>query len=220
MPHADSSYLNIVNNCLSKGAQLVAVTKTQPIDRIMPLYQAGQRVFGENRVQELITKKQQMPQDCQWHLIGHLQTNKVKDVLPHVELIHSLDRLKLWEALETECQKAGVQISCLLQIKVAAEETKYGWDPEELDEVLKDKMPLRFENVKLKGIMGMTTFTDDMEIVRKELKTIANVYHHIKSNYFDGDSTFSVLSMGMSGDYQIALEEGSTMVRIGSLLFS
>lgn len=220
MPEAGVLYRDIVNECQSFGASLVAVTKLQPIDKIRPLYDAGQRVFAENKVQEILLKKPQLPNDCKWHLIGHLQTNKVRSILPHIELIHSLDNLKLWEVLQNEATKQNTKCNCLLQVKVAQEESKFGWDIKLLTQLLKDKIHHQFPDVKIKGVMGMTSLTNDLTQIREELNEIATAFKILKTEHFSEDIEFNTLSMGMSSDYKLALQAGSTMVRIGSLLFS
>ena len=179
----------------------------------------GQRIFGENRAKELIEKVNLLPPDIEWHLIGHLQTNKIKSILPIVSCIQSLDSLKLWDKLEEGAKEAGKNINCLLQIKIAKEETKYGWSFEELDKTLKKGIHKSYSHVTITGVMGMASLTEDQEQVRKEMKQLKHYFDYLKQNHFADDPQFKVVSMGMSGDYKIALEEGSTMVRIGSLLF-
>lgn len=198
---------------------LVAVSKTHPPEKIMELYNAGQRDFGENRVQEMIEKYEQMPKDIRWHLIGHLQTNKAKYVTSWVHLIHSIDSFKVLKEINKRAKNDERTVDCLLQFKVAEEDTKYGFEPEEAYEMLRSEQFQNLKNIRINGVMGMATFTDDMEQVRREFKQLRNIFQHLKDNFFAGQDSFRELSMGMSDDYRIALEEGSTMVRVGSLLF-
>lgn len=183
------------------------------------LYQLGQRVFAENKAQELIKKAPVMPPDIQWHLIGHLQTNKVKSILPYVTCIQSLDRENLWEKIQEEAFKTGRTISCLLQIKIASEETKFGWSYAALTDALEAGKQNAFPNVLLEGVMGMASLTADEGQVRAEMKQLKMYFDQLKEAYFSTNAEFKTISMGMSGDYRIALEEGSTMIRVGSLLF-
>lgn len=205
--------------CEAYGAQLVAVSKTKSIEQIMPLYKEGQRIFGENRVQELIEKVPAMPSDIDWHLIGHLQTNKVKQVLPLVSTIHAVDSIKLLREIEEQAAKLNKSIKVLLQMHIAQEETKFGLSMLELTELLDVFQQGKFSFVQIIGVMGMATNTDNQDQVRKEFKHLKDVFTYIKNGYFIHQPSFKEISMGMSGDYQIALEEGSTMIRVGSLLF-
>src|SRR5690242_18359596 len=179
----------------------------------------GQRIFGENRAHELIIKASLLPSDVEWHLIGHLQTNKVKSIIPYVTCIQSLDSWKLWEKLQEEAGEMNKNIRCLLQIKVAIEDTKYGWAFEELEKTLKTGVYKGLSNITISGIMGMASLTNDKDQIRKEMKQLKGYFDYLKLHYFNESDQFKILSMGMSGDYTIALEEGSTMIRIGSLLF-
>ena len=219
MPNPDHPYFRLSATCSQYGATLVAVSKTRTIPETEALYQMGQRVFAENRAQELLIKAPMMPPDIEWHLIGHLQTNKVRAVLPYIACIQSLDRISLWEKIQEEAMKIGKQIKCLLQIKVAMEETKYGWDLEELYSLLAAGHHNQYPNVILGGVMGIASFTDDTDQVRKEMKQIKTSFDLMRLKHFKDNPTFQTISMGMSGDYRIALEEGSTMIRVGSLLF-
>lgn len=185
----------------------------------MEAYHAGQRMFGENKVQELVAKYEAMPPDIQWHLVGHLQTNKVKYIASFVKLIQSVDSLKLLTVIDKEAQKHNRVIDCLLQVHIATEETKFGLSVDELDELLASAEYRGLKNVRVVGLMGMATFTDNMDQVRMEFRFLAEVFASVKGRYFSSDSAFRELSMGMSGDYKIAVEEGSTMVRIGSNIF-
>ena len=200
-------------------ATLVAVTKNRPLEEIKALYSAGYRVFGENRVQDLVEKFQLLPKDIQWHLIGHLQTNKVKYIAPFVRLIHSVDSLKLLQTIAKEGQKNNRIIPCLLQFHVAEEETKFGLDWEEAKLLLGSNEYQILENVKVVGIMGMASNTDNEEQVAKEFETLSRFFQILKKDYFEKDEGFKELSMGMSGDYLLAIQKGSTMVRVGSALF-
>jgi len=220
VPNPIHPYFHLKEICQQYHATLVAVSKTRTIAETEGLYQMGQRVFAENRVQGLLEKALVMHPDIEWHLIGHLQTNKVRSALPYVACIQSLDRLSLWEKIQEESYKLGKTVGCLLQLKIATEETKYGWQMEELTSVLKSGKHTTFPNVQICGVMGMASLTEDMELVRREMKELKSAYEIIKASYFADQEDFNTISMGMSGDYQIALEEGSTMIRIGSLLFT
>jgi len=198
--------------------QLVAVSKYRSNEELMELYNAGHRVFAENRVQELLRKEVELPQDIEWHLIGHLQTNKVKQIIGKVALIHSGDRTKLLKEIQKEAAKAGLTVNVLLQVHVADEESKYGFQPDYLKTEISNELLTRYSNIRFKGIMSMATFTDDQEKVRSEFRKTKQLFDYIKENH-PNPSEFTAISMGMSGDYQIAIEEGATMVRIGSKLF-
>ena len=200
-------------------AQLVAVSKTKPVEQIQALYDLGQRDFGENRVQELVEKAAVLPPDIRWHLIGHLQTNKVKYIAPFVHLIHSVDSPRLLQEIEKQARQEERQIGCLLQFKIAEEETKYGLELENAVELLESDAFAEYTGVRIEGVMGMATFTEEEEQVRREFKNLSTIFQQLKNRFFADDPAFRTISMGMSGDYPIALEEGSTMVRIGSLLF-
>ncbi len=193
---------------------LVAVSKTKPNEDILALYQLGQRAFGENYVQELVDKQMVLPKDIQWHFIGHLQSNKVKYIASFVQLIHGVDSLKLLTEINKQAQKAGRVIACLLQIHISTEETKFGMNKKELEDALNASVHLPF--ISIKGLMGMASFSNDLDQVRNEFKIL---HHHFQNMQDQFVTPFTILSMGMSGDYQMAIEEGSTMVRIGSLLF-
>lgn len=196
---------------------MVAVSKTYPTETIMEAYHAGQRIFGENRVQELLSKKDNMPNDIQWHLIGHLQSNKVKYIIDFVSLIHSVDSEKLLATINKEAAKANKVVKCLLQMYIADEETKFGLDEKELYDIIEHLND--FPNVQVCGLMGMATHTDDEEKIKSEFIYLNGLYHTVKSKYFAQDSNFKHLSMGMSSDYQLAVECGSNMIRVGSLIF-
>ncbi len=201
------------------GTQLVAVSKTKPNEQIMELYEQGHCDFGENRVQELTDKYEALPKDIRWHFIGHLQTNKVKYIAPFVHLIHSVDRLKVLKEINKRARQNERVVNCLLQFHIAEEESKFGFDLEEARNMLESEAYRNMEHVRLLGVMGMATFTDDQEKVRREFQALARIFKALKSGYFADQSHFREISMGMSGDYPIAQEEGSTMVRIGSLIF-
>ena len=198
---------------------LVAVSKTKPNEAIMNLYAQGQRIFGENRVQELVEKYEALPKDIDWHLIGHLQTNKVKYIAPFVRMIHSVDSLKLLKEINKQAAKYERNIDCLLQMHIADETTKFGLDESEVIDLLNSTEFKNLQNVCITGVMGMATFTNDKAQVRNEFRQLTAIFNQLKSDFFMDDETFKEISMGMSGDYQIAIREGSTMVRIGSLLF-
>lgn len=198
---------------------LVAVSKTMPVALIQEAYDAGHRVFGENRVQEMIEKRDHLPQDVEWHLIGHLQTNKVKYIAPFVSLIHSVDSLKLLSEINREAARANRKIDCLLQLRIAREESKFGLQFEDAIQILNAAEYKNFQHIRLTGVMGMATFTDDEQQIRAEFQMLARHFEELKARYFPGDGAFRELSMGMSDDYELAMDTGSTMVRIGTLIF-
>lgn len=213
-----SNYKEVLNT-IPNDVCLVAVSKTKPIDAILEKYNQGQRIFGENKVQELVAKYEGLPKDIEWHLIGHLQTNKVKYIAPFVSLIHSIDSLKLLKEVNKEAKKNNRVINCLLQFHIAQEETKYGLNLEEVKSLLESEEFIQMENVSVVGIMGMASFSDDENQVRDEFRILENTFSILKSHYFKFNDNFKEISMGMSGDYKIAIEEGSTMIRVGSLIF-
>ncbi len=206
-----------IKSSLPTHVTLVAISKTKTVEDIMLAYNANQRIFGENKVQELVDKYEQMPKDIEWHLVGHLQTNKVKYIAPFVSLIHSVDSYKLLQEINKQGTKVNKKISVLLQIYIAKEESKFGLDENELNDILKDKNS--FTHIQFVGLMGMATNTEDENIVRKEFASLKTLFDKIKASYFYDDIAFKEISMGMSGDYKIAIEEGSTMVRVGSSIF-
>ena len=214
-----SEHLEQVLNNLPQQVKLIAVSKTKPIEAIEEAYKAGQRVFGENRVQELVEKYKALPKDIEWHLIGHLQTNKVKYVAPFVAMIQGVESLRLLDTINKEGEKNGRVIPCLLQFHIAEEETKFGLNEAEAKELLESEIYGRMKNIHIVGVMGMATFTEDREQVRKEFHHLKTIFDGLRQNYFAHDPAFKELSMGMSGDYPIAVEEGSTMVRVGSFIF-
>lgn len=207
-----------IKNALPENVTLVAVSKTKPISDLMEAYEAGQRIFGENKIQEMEDKFNQMPKDIQWHMIGHVQTNKVKFMAPFVSLIHGVDSLKLLKEINKEAKKNSRVIDCLLQMHIAEEETKFGLDDSELDEILKEIQKENFENIKIIGFMGMATFTDNHDQIKKEFLHLKSIFDEHKS-FITVNFELKTLSMGMSGDYQLAIDSGSTMVRIGSSIF-
>lgn len=203
----------------SRHVTLVAVSKTHPPERILELYRSGQRIFGENRVQEMVDKYEVLPKDIEWHLIGHLQTNKVKYIAPFVRMIHSVDSLRLLQEIDRQARKAGRVIDCLLQFHIAEEETKFGLDEQEARALLSSPEYQSMPGIRVCGVMGMASFTPDADHVRGEFRHLHDIFQRLRVEYFLNAPHFREISMGMSGDWQIAVEEGSTMVRIGSLLF-
>lgn len=211
------SYSEIKKFCRDKKVMLVAVSKTQPNSIILKMYDKGQRIFGENKVQELVDKYEALPKDIKWQMIGHLQRNKVKYIVKFVDLIQSVDSLSLLVEINKHAKKAERQINVLLQFHIAEEESKFGLSWSEAEALLKQKEG--FLNINFCGVMGMASFTEDKEQVNKEFATLRNHFNVLKSAYFAEDDKFKIISMGMSGDYESAVEQGSNMVRIGSLLF-
>lgn len=198
---------------------LVAVSKTHPPERILTLYEEGLRIFGENRAQELVAKREALPKDIEWHLIGHLQTNKVKSIAPFVRLIHSVDSLHLLQEIEKQASLSWRVIDCLLQFHIATEETKFGLTPEEAVALLDSEAFRAMQSVRICGVMGMASFSDNEDQVRSEFRHLHQIFQDLKIRYFANSPWFREISMGMSSDWEIAVAEGSTMVRIGSLLF-
>jgi PLP dependent protein len=199
--------------------KLVAVSKTKPVRDIREAYEAGQRDFGENKVPELREKPGLLPDDIRWHMIGHLQTNKVKYIAPFIYLIHAVDSMKLLKEIEKQAKKNDRVISCLLQVHIAKEEHKFGFDEAELFATVKSAEFASLQNIKVIGLMGMATFTDDEELIRSEFRTLKNLFDKLKNAEAKGNIEMSELSVGMSDDYKIAMEEGSTMIRVGSKIF-
>ena len=204
-----------IKSSLPENVTLVAVSKTKPVPDLMEAYEAGQRIFGENKIQEMAEKFERMPKDIQWHMIGHVQTNKVKFMASFVSLVHGVDSLKLLEEINKQALKNNRIIDCLLQIHIAEEDTKFGLDETELTDLLQSESFKNLKNIKIKGLMGMATFTEDQDQIKKEFLHLKSIFDTFSSQYSD----FSILSMGMSGDYQSAIDCGSTMVRIGSSIF-
>ena len=207
--------LNKIKSSLPEHVTLVAVSKTKPNADILEAYEAGQRVFGENYVQELVEKQEQLPNDIQWHFIGHLQSRKAKLIAPFVSLIHGVDSLKLLQEINKQAQKNNRVIDCLLQVHIADEETKFGLDENELEEIFQMLKQVQHDNIRVVGLMGMATFTEDQNQIKKEFDYLKSLFDKFKIL----NSEFKILSMGMSGDYELAISCGSTMVRIGSSIF-
>ena len=211
-----TSNLQTIHATLPEGVTLVAVSKFHPSEAIAEAYKAGQRVFGESRVQELVAKQQMLPKDIEWHMIGHLQTNKVRAIAPFVSLIHSVDSARLLECINREAERCGRVIDCLLEVHVAREQTKSGWEITELQEFVTSGAIGELKNIRIRGIMGMATFTENMDVVRSDFERLAAIKRELEPMF---DSNFDTLSMGMSDDYPIAIQCGSTMVRVGSSIF-
>ena len=214
-----SLILSSIKAELPKQVRLVAVSKYHPVEMIQEAYDAGQRLFGENHVQEMTQKFELLPKDIEWHFIGHLQTNKVKYIAPFVSLIHSVDSLKLLKEINKQAEKAQRVIPCLLQIHIAKEETKFGFSFDECREMLQQGEWKNLKNVQLCGVMGMGTFTDNVDQVRSEFHSLKDFFDEIKENVFSDNPSFREISMGMTDDYPIAIEEGSTLIRIGTKIF-
>lgn len=208
-----------VKDCIPSNVTLVAVSKTKPNEALQEAYDAGQRIFGENRVQELIEKQESLPNDIEWHMIGHLQRNKVKYIAPFVSLVHAIDKPKLLIEVNKQAEKNNRKIRVLLQFHIAQESTKFGLDLNEAKQFLNSEQFKELKNVTVSGVMGMATFTDNETQVRNEFKSLKIIFDELKKHYFSEDENFKEISMGMSGDYQLAIEEGSTMVRVGSSIF-
>lgn len=204
---------------LPANVRLVAVSKFHPVEKLMEAYSAGQRIFGESRVQELVQKAQEMPADVQWHFIGHLQTNKVRALLPHVSLIHSVDSERLLDCIDKEAERIGRTVEVLLQIHVAQEEAKFGFTLQEITQLANSGKLTAMSHVRVVGVMAMATNTDDDAEIRREFAEAHHVFYTLKDGCFFGDEHFCELSMGMSDDYRLAIAEGSTMVRIGTTIF-
>lgn len=200
-------------------ATLVAVSKTKPNSEILQVYSEGQRVFGENKVQELVTKFEELPKDIKWHMIGHLQRNKVKYIAPFVSMIHAVDSLRLAKEINKQAKQNNRVIPILLQLHIADESSKFGFEFNDLESLLSNNELQSLTNIEINGLMGMATFTDDTNQVKQEFQSLKKYFDSIKSNYFSANESFKEISMGMSGDYKIALEEGSTMIRVGSAIF-
>ncbi len=201
------------------SVKVVAVSKTKSAGEILEAYNTGHRIFAENRVQELISKKNNLPEDIEWHFIGHLQTNKVKLVVAVASMIESVDSFKLLKVISGEAMKCGRIIDCLLQFHIAREETKSGFSLAEAEEMLRTEEFRQLQEVRVCGVMGMATFTDDSALVRNEFRSLSDYFNRLKKAYFSDQPSFKEISMGMSGDFRIAVEEGSTMIRIGSIIF-
>ena len=208
-----------VKNSIGEKVKLVAISKTKPISDIKNIYDKGQLIFGENRVNELVEKHEALPKDINWHFIGHLQTNKVKYITPFITLIHSVDSLKLMKEINKQAKKNNRIIECLLQFHIAKEDSKFGLNLPMAQKILESIEFSEMKNISICGVMGMASFTDDKQQIKNEFKKLKNYFKILKVNYFNNQSHFEHISMGMSGDYEIAINEGSTMIRIGSLIF-
>jgi PLP dependent protein len=211
--------METIRASIPANVKLITVSKTKPVSAILEAYQAGQRVFGENKVQEMTGKYEQLPKDIEWHMIGHLQSNKVKYMAGFVNLIHGVDSFSLLKEINKQAEKNNRVIDVLLQFHIATEETKFGLSLAEATAMLDDPHFFHLKNIRIVGVMGMASFTDNKDQVRKEFKSLKENFDLLKSNYFRFAEHFKEISMGMSGDYQLAIEEGSTMVRIGSAIF-
>jgi len=199
--------------------RLIAVSKTQPAEKVFEAYEAGQRLFGENKAQEMSSKYEALPKDIEWHMIGHLQTNKVKYIAPFVSLIHSVDSIKLLEEIDKQGKKVSRKIPCLLQVYIAHEETKFGFESEEVIQLASQHLIYKYSNVEIIGLMGMATFTTNQEQIRSEFRSIRKLFDQFKSMPLPANMQMKELSIGMSADYKIAVEEGSTLVRVGTAIF-
>ncbi len=212
--------ISLIKKKLPDNVKLVAVSKTHPAEAVKEAYLAGQRIFGENKVQELVSKYEELKDlDIKWHLIGHLQTNKVKYIASFVEMIHSVDSLKLLEEINKHSEKNSRVTDCLLQFHIATEESKFGLDLSEAEEMLSSVQFKGMSNIRICGVMGMASFSDDESLIRAEFSELRRIYNKLKQTYFSQNTYFSELSMGMSSDWNIAIEEGSTMIRVGSIIF-
>lgn len=198
---------------------LVAVSKTHGPQRIQNIYDLGQRDFGENKVQEMLEKKKVLPDDIRWHMIGHLQSNKVKYIVPFIHLIHSLDRISLAKEINRQARIAERDVSVLLQIKIAKEDSKFGINPNDIEQFMQSYLNKNYNNIRIRGVMGMATFTDDETQIRKEFELLERIFAQLKNQYFPTDESFRIKSYGMSDDHELAIETGSNMVRVGSLIF-
>ena len=208
-----------IRNHVPANVKLVCVSKFHPESAVLEAYEAGERIFGESRVQELLDKQPNLPADIHWHFIGHLQTNKIKYIVPFVDLIHGVDSLKVLKEIDKQAENAGRVVSCLLQVHIAQEETKFGFSAGELAEMLESDEFREMKNVVISGLMGMATLTDNSSQIRQEFRKLKVLRDEIKQLYFTLNNSFTELSMGMSDDYLIAIEEGSTMIRIGTSIF-
>lgn len=210
--------LQDIQDTLPEHVTLVAVSKTKPVSDLMEAYTAGQRIFGENKIQDMCDKFEELPKDIQWHMIGHVQRNKVKYMAPFVSLIHGVDNLKLLKEINKQAKANNRSINCLLQIKIAKEESKFGMTLNEASEILKSDAFLDLKHINITGVMGMATFTDNMVQVENEFNTLQSAFNHLKELQPE-NTVFKTISMGMSGDYKLAIKSGSTMVRVGSSIF-
>ncbi len=211
--------IDFIKSQIPSTTKLVAVSKTQQVEQILVAYNAGQRLFGENKVQELLNKKDLLPEDIEWHLIGHLQSNKVKLIVPFISMIQSVDSFRLLKIINSEASKITRVVDCLLQVHIAMEETKFGFSFEEIEKMLETQEYLEMNNVRICGVMGMATFTSDKDQITREFQYLHNCFNSLKKKYFNDISYFKEVSMGMSGDYRIAIQQGGSIIRIGSLIF-
>lgn len=211
--------INNIRQQIPSTCKLIAVSKTHPVEKIQEAYDAGQRVFGENKVQELTPKYEALSKDIEWHMIGHMQSNKVKYIASFIHLIHSIDSISLLQEINKQALRVNRTISCLLQIHIAEEETKFGFSDNEVVDLLHSELLLKLNNVRIVGLMGMATFTENKEQIRKEFRGLKQLFDKLKSAKLPANAIMQELSMGMSSDYQIAIEEGSSMVRVGSAIF-
>lgn len=211
--------LQLIKESLNESVTLVAVSKTKPIEDLQEAYDAGQRIFGENKVQELREKEPALPKDIEWHMIGHMQSNKVKYIAPYISLIHGVESFKLLKEINKQAAKNNRTINVLLQFHIATESTKFGLQLEEARNILGSNEFQELLNINISGVMGMASFVDDESQVRQEFKSLRGIFNELKSEFFNNSDSFNVISMGMSGDYKLAIEEGSTMVRVGSSIF-
>ena len=215
----ESNIIELQKELQPIAVQLVAISKTKPNEDVLEAYQAGQRIFGENQVQELVAKYEALPKDIEWHLVGHLQTNKVKYIAEFISLIHSVDSLKVLMEINKQAKKHNRVIDCLLQVFIADEDTKFGLDHAELIELLRSSEFAELENIRIRGLMGIATNTENERIVKEEFYELKMLFDGIKVTYFRKQASFDILSMGMSSDYKLAIEQGSNMVRLGSTIF-
>ncbi len=204
---------------IPQNINLVVVSKTKPVEDIMEVYQAGHRIFGESKAQELVAKYEQLPSDIQWHMVGHLQSNKVKYIAPFINLIHSVDSLKLLKVINKEAKKNDRVIDCLIQMHIAEEETKFGFNIDEVNALLESEAYKQMKNIRIKGLMCMATYTENTAQIEREFEMLIQYFEFIKRKYFSEDSEFCEKSMGMSDDYHIAIKKGSTLIRLGTIIF-
>ena len=214
-----SENLHKIKNQIPQKVKLIAVSKTKPNKDILEAYNSGHKFFGENKVQDLVKKYDELPKDIEWHYIGHLQRNKVKNIAPFVSLIHAVDSLRLLQKINEEAEKNNRSLNCLLQMHIADESSKFGLDINELKEILSSEEYSSMNRIKIVGLMGMATYTEDKAIIKKEFDYLKKCFCDIKNEFFGKSDDFKEISMGMSGDYDIAVESGSTMIRIGSIIF-
>ena len=214
-----ATHIQQLRSSLPEGVSLLAISKYQPIEALQEAYDAGQRMFGENHIQEMAAKAATLPKDIEWHFIGHLQKNKVKYIAPYVALIHGIDSYKLLAEVDKQAEKAGRIIPCLLQIHIAQEENKFGFTPDECMAMMDDGIWRTLTHVQIAGLMGMATYTDNHEQIKREFSTLTSLFHKLKETHFKDEPAFRELSMGMSGDYPLAISQGSTLIRIGSRIF-